>query len=372
VLKRWLRHWTRVRHREAAERTLLTAIAAGASPAALADLLVAAATDRVYADGGHLLDFINKAFECLDLIGWEHATVVLPSVIGQLVSVQGAEEVTAWRHPVDLVTLCEEATQELQGLSASAAGAAPWSEHAVLAEALLSDDPNAILEALKAAVQAGASPLDLSRALAYAAARRVAQFGTANEHSDWETAHHVFTYSNAVHQVLKRIAAGSAFPNDAAEATRGVLHGAMAVYLSRYLNVPPARLPDDGDRRLNTLPRSSQDIRVALLDAFDRQRQVDAVGCLVARYLALGYPPDDLIATLGHALLRENVGFHACQMLEAGVRQFGGWANIREGGHILIGVSRYLAAHSPTERAAFQTADIARRLLLGSELHQMS
>ena len=85
--------------------------------------------------------------------------------------------------------------------------------------------------------------MDLSRSLAYAAARRVTQFGTANEHSDWETAHHVFTYSNAVHQALKRIAAGGALPNDAGEDTRGILHGAMAVYLSRYLNVPPARLP---------------------------------------------------------------------------------------------------------------------------------
>jgi hypothetical protein len=28
-------------------------------------------------------------------------------------------------------------------------------------------------------------------------------------------------------------------------------------------------------------------------------------------------------------------------------------------------VARYLAAHSPTERSAFQTADIARRLLRG-------
>src|SRR5271169_3221226 len=36
TLKRWLRRWTAVRHREAAERTLLTAIAAGASPEALA------------------------------------------------------------------------------------------------------------------------------------------------------------------------------------------------------------------------------------------------------------------------------------------------------------------------------------------------
>ena len=227
---------------------------------------------------GILLDFINKACECLDLIGWEHAAVVLPSVVGQLVSAQGAEEATAWRHPIDLVSLCEEATQELQGLSASVDSGAAWSEHAVLAEALLGDDANAILEALKAAIRAGASPVDLSRSLAYAAARRVAQFGTANEHADWETAHHVFTYSNAVHQALKRIAAGGAVPNDAAEATRGILHGAMAVYLSRYLNVPPARLPDEGDPRLNDLPQSAQEIRAALLDAFDRQRQVDAVG----------------------------------------------------------------------------------------------
>jgi hypothetical protein len=78
-----------------------------------------------------------------------------------------------------------------------------------------------------------------------------------------------------------------------------------------------------------------------------------------------------LIATLAHALLREDVGFHACQMLEAGVYQFGEWAKTRQGGHILMAVGRYLAAHSPTERAAFQTADIARRLLHGSELHQL-
>ena len=71
TLKRWLRRWTAVRHREAAERTLLTAIAAGASPEALADLLLDAETDRTFAGGGHSLDFINKAFECLDLIGWD-------------------------------------------------------------------------------------------------------------------------------------------------------------------------------------------------------------------------------------------------------------------------------------------------------------
>ena len=92
TIKRWLRHWTKVRHREAAERTLLTAIADGLSPAVLADALLAAETERAFADAGHSLDFINKAFECLDLIGWEHASSVLPTVVGQMAATRGAEE----------------------------------------------------------------------------------------------------------------------------------------------------------------------------------------------------------------------------------------------------------------------------------------
>jgi hypothetical protein len=75
---------------------VLTAIVGGGSPAALADLLLAAETDRAHADGGHSLDFINKAFECLDVIGWEQAADVLPSVIGQMAAARGAEERTAW------------------------------------------------------------------------------------------------------------------------------------------------------------------------------------------------------------------------------------------------------------------------------------
>src|SRR4029077_6835636 len=78
-------------------------------------------------------------------------------------------------------------------------------DHATLSHSLLGDDPTAIIDALTAAARDGASPADVGRALAYAAALRLARFGTANEHSDWETAHHVFTYANAVHQALERI-----------------------------------------------------------------------------------------------------------------------------------------------------------------------
>jgi hypothetical protein len=55
--------------------------------------------------------------------------------------------------------------------------------------------------------------------------------------------------------------------------------------------------------------------------------------------------------------LREDAGFHAYQILEAGVRQFSEWGNTEPGRHILIAVARYLAAHSPTERAWLQTAE---------------
>jgi hypothetical protein len=52
------------------------------------------------------------------------------------------------------------------------------------------------------------------------------------------------------------------------------------------------------------------------------------------------------------------------------LRQFTAWGGGEPGRRILVAVARYLAAHSPTERAALQTADIARRLMQGDELHQ--
>ena len=196
----------------------------------------------------------------------------------------------------------------------------------------------------------------------------MARFGNANEHSDWETAHHVFTYANAIHQMLDRI--GNAKTVGDGTGVRAVVHGAMALYLARYLNVPPARIPGEDSQRLDDLPADAEMIRSALLDAFDRQQQVDIAARIVARHLTLGHSSQALIAALGRALLREDAGFHMMQNVQAAVHQYLAWQGDTEAAPILIAAARYLAAHSPTPRARRQTADVARRLMRGGSVHE--
>jgi hypothetical protein len=121
---------------------------------------------------------------------------------------------------------------------------------------------------------------------------------------------------------------------------------------------------------LDHLPSDADALQASFLEAFDRRSSVDEAVRLVARYLVVGHAPEALIATLAQAVLREDAEFHTYQMLEAGVRQYREWGAGAEGSHILIAVARYLAAHSPTERAQLQTADVARRLTRGESLHE--
>ena len=90
-----------------APSALLTAIAADLPPSTLADVLASAATDHFFLDGGHTLDFVNKACELLDMIGWQEATTILPSLVPGLAMARRSEELNSWRHPVDLVALLE-------------------------------------------------------------------------------------------------------------------------------------------------------------------------------------------------------------------------------------------------------------------------
>ena len=360
TLKRWFRYWTLVRHRDGAERTLRTAIRNGASPAQLADLVFTAATDRFYADSGHALDFAKKAFELLDLIGWEHDEAVLPAVVPQLIAARGGEELNAWRHPHDLVPALRAVEEELPELARRGQGKS-WDDIAGLSAALGGEDPFRIIEALKLAISAGARPEQLSQSLAYAAAMRIARFSTANEFSDWITALHSFSYAHALDSVLRR--------SPTIEILRGVFHGAISVYLDRFLNIPPAPLP--GERRsLDEEPSGADQLRQRFLKLLNQREEVDEAARVVARYLCLGHPPQALFNTLTLAAVREDADFHVFQMLEGATRQYDRWPDGPQREHFLVAAARFLAAHSPTQRTQQQTAEVAMRLHRGDELYK--
>jgi nitrite reductase/ring-hydroxylating ferredoxin subunit len=105
TLKRWFRQFVEVRDAEGAERCVISAVRAGADDQQMADMLFAAATDHRYIQIGHPLDFTNKAFETLDIIGWDSSEQVLSSLVGNYTRANRMEESNSWRYPVDVVVL---------------------------------------------------------------------------------------------------------------------------------------------------------------------------------------------------------------------------------------------------------------------------
>ena len=79
-------------------------------------MIFTAATDHIYLDGGHVVDFANKAFELLDHLGWEMAGQVLPSLVHGMARARRSEELSQWRNPIDISSMVWEARAELPGL----------------------------------------------------------------------------------------------------------------------------------------------------------------------------------------------------------------------------------------------------------------
>lgn len=356
VFQRWFRNFIEVRDAEGAERCLSTAIELGLPAEALGNMIFSAATDHIYLDGGHIVDYANKAFELLDHIGWEHAHKILPSLVHPMAMAKRSQELNSWRHPVDIAELVWKAREDLptvyqQGLDQRG----EWRDEERLAKVILDNNPAATLDAIKEAIREGASPEQLGGAVAYAAFLRMAQFHTSNEFGDWDTVHNTLTAANALHQALKR------FPS--MELVRGVFDTAMSIYLDRFLNVPPQRIPEGPEEVAD-----SASLLAEIQTGMDVQQQVEEVAQLVARYLGSGGDPRCLLANLGHVMLREDSDFHSFQIVDASFNQYMSRCGTDAGRHVLVAMSRFLAAHSPTPRAVGQTYNIALRLHRGHEI----
>jgi nitrite reductase/ring-hydroxylating ferredoxin subunit len=358
TLKGWFRQFIEVRDAEGAERCLVSAVHVGTDPSQIAEMLFSTATDHRYVDVGHVLDFTNKALEALDAAGWQDAESVLTSLVSGYASASRMEESNSWRYPVDLVAILEGAFEAVPTAIESGRGQrGTWSGRDQLVPILLGEDARAIADSLLEALRSGCTEAELAGAVAYAAALRIAHFHTNNDFGDWDTAHHTFTFANAVHQGLRRIATP--------ELLRGVFDAAISVYLDRFLNVPAVRLPEPSQTVQNP-----EELLAELPALMDRQQQVNEAGTLVARYLYSGGNPDRLLAMLGKLLLREDRDFHTIQAIEAAFRQYALLRESKAGVHILVAAARYLAAHAPTMRSQGQTYEMAYRLHKGDRVFE--
>jgi len=396
-LAQWYRNCVEVRDTEGAERVLLAAIDSGADDHQLADLMAVAATDHFYLDGGHILDFHNKAFEAATRLEADVRGTILTSLIPALGSPTRSEEQQNWLAPVDLVAPLKEAFDLLPGIampgeatssdvatgtndpsrpadsatpSADAASqpsdaTAPATfDEATFVDTVLGDHPQATVAALNAALQSGVAPDKVAQLVALAAAERIVHFHTQNEFSDWIAVLHTFTHAHAIHERVRR----SANPLT----LRGVYHTAMRIYLDRFLNVPSApRQKAEAAKKAGY----STDVQELLLLTDSQQRVTEAANW-VAQYLDAGEPMDALWNTLGHLLFREDAEFHTFQCYEAVVAEFDLWESSdsplkeRAQRSLVYALTRYLAAHAPTARELPTVARIAWRLHRGDKLFE--
>jgi nitrite reductase/ring-hydroxylating ferredoxin subunit len=417
TLKGWFRQFIESRDAQGAERCIVTAVrlvsAAGADGESrsqkLSDILFAAATDHRFLDVGHTLDFTNKALEALDIVGWDNDDVVesvLSSLVVGYATAERMEESNSWRHPIDLVAIVEKAFKKLQITLENAAGKIKrkkWddvSRDNLVAELLGGgggdisgggsgwdgdNQPQSIVDELLGALSQGASEVELSGAVAYAAALRIAQFHTRNEFGDWDAVLHTFTFANAVNQGLRR--------NATPELLRGVFDAALRIYLNRFLNVPPAKIPkpkltvaigkgkssdNNANNNVNSPEQAVRTLLNTLPDVLDKRQQTNQAGQLVSDYLYNGGSLDLLLALLGSLLLREDRNFHSIQMVDAAFIQLSRLLpSIKDNDdvdsecvNILVAAARYLAAHSPTMRSQARTFQIGNQLYHGKHLFE--
>lgn len=377
-LIQWFRLFIEDREAAGAERILRTAIAAGYPTEDVIEMLVSAATDHYFLSTGHVIDFMNKAFELFAVmttdgalpLGESDAQDVLATMLSAVVRPMAMgfrhEEDADWHETIEpqealfsaLPDLLAQPRDPLWGRDGRAEA---------LRDVMLAGKPDEITRALRQALEQGASVDALSSVLARAGIYRVARFHVQNE-EDWDDVLHVISYANAI-DALTRRAVGHSLDCDIA-LMKAVTHGAMFVYLTHFLNIPRALLP--AERGSAAIPSMLQD-KAALVERLlycAEFQQVEEAAAIVYYYLEQGYPLAELKAALGKALLREDASFHTFQMLDAGLRQHDMLgADHPDARLALVAVTRYMVAQRLRRNVLFSTQN-ALKLQRGEALNE--
>ena len=117
-------------------------------------MMIAAVTDHVFIDEGHVSTSPTRRSSASDDIGWANAGEVLPTLVTQTANARRHEEESAWRHPDDLTVLLRDSITNLEGTLS-------WAKQGVSAMSMSTRSPGApgvshqVVEALDRCARAG-------------------------------------------------------------------------------------------------------------------------------------------------------------------------------------------------------------------------
>jgi nitrite reductase/ring-hydroxylating ferredoxin subunit len=272
-----------------AEALVLGAIERGWGRDELLALVVGAVTDH-HLGYGHMAIYTQKAFQLLDVLGWDRAGTVLPHLVPTIVY-GTREDKLPYMRPF-MRALAEVDLDELASRPADPA----WRDDGDLRAALLGRDKRAPVTAAVAAVRDGAGIDGLLDTVALAVSERLLRYDPNVDfdlHDDfgWLDITHGLTYANASRWAWRE--------RPGADTARLALFAAfLAHYTGRNEWRRDRALPSDPSDPSDRIEPRTGDLRAAVED----RRSDDAVA------FALGLPAESACAQLEHAALADRAG----------------------------------------------------------------
>ncbi|MDP6946317.1 MAG: hypothetical protein QF464_19365, partial [Myxococcota bacterium] len=192
---------------------------------------------------GHGLIYTTKAFDLLEVVGWEHAAEILPGVLVSIINQTREERLPEWRWFRVRLAALEPRLDALYGQARSNRS----SDTGSLVSTLVDGAREEAFDAITDAVERGVSLVAIVDALSVASSERLMRFdhGIDADHTiqnGWLTVTHILTYVNAVRSALSRF--------DSPDLLRYLYFAARQVQHHEALDLAPeARLGDRGSVR---------------------------------------------------------------------------------------------------------------------------
>ena len=261
---------------EAAEALLRGALSRGWSRDVIEPWLYAACT-RHFLNFGHALIYQVKVFDLLDVVGWQHATDLLPAHLVRIINATREDLLPEWQW---FRTCMEDVESRLPQLHAAQQAITPG-KVGELADTILDGSREEAFEAITGSLERSVPLPDIVNALSIAASERMLRFNASIDsdrtvQEGWLDVTHLLTYANALRHAVQR--------HQHPDILRSLYHGARFINNAKPLDLAPAE-------RLETRAAgagSLADLSIAL-DHHDAQRAINTLNAHVTA-------ADDLIA----------------------------------------------------------------------------